>query len=392
MTPWILHIDMDAFFASVEQLDNPQLRGKAVAVGGSSDRGVVSAASYEARKFGVRSAMSTVKARRICPELLLVPGRMKRYKEVSRLAMGVLHEFSPTIEQTSVDEAYLDGTGLDRLFGPIEDVARQIKERMVEATGLTCSVGVAPVRFLAKIASDMDKPNGVYIIHHEDIHSFLATLPVKKIPGVGNKLVETLRRLGVQTCGDVLKKPREYWEKRIGKSGGALYDRACGIDPNGVVTASGAKSCSAENTFHEDTNDRDVLKKWLLVQSERVGGDLRRHEYKGRTVTLKVKFADFKQITRSKSLPDRTDNTALVFETACELLDQLELRRAVRLIGVGVSNFEARSRQIALFDEAPANREATSELDQAVDAVREKFGSQAVTRGSLMGFSRKKSS
>ncbi|WP_319541715.1 DNA polymerase IV [uncultured Pseudodesulfovibrio sp.] len=386
MQHWILHIDMDAFFASVEQLDNPELRGKPVAVGGTSDRSVVSAASYEVRAFGVYSAMSVVKARQLCPDIILVPGRMKRYKEVSRQAMGVLQEFSPTVEQASVDEAYLDGTGLERLFGPIDEVGRRIKARMVEVTGLTCSVGAAPVRFLAKIASDMDKPNGMFILRHDEVTDFLHTLPVKKIPGVGKKLLEILKRHGVRTCGDILLKPRTFWQERLGKYGGALHDRACGIDPNPVVVSSGAKSCSAENTFHEDTTDRVILRKWLLIQAERVGADLRRHGYKGRTVTLKVKFADFKQVTRSRSLGGRTDETSVIFEIACELLEQLQLPRAVRLIGVGVSNFESRTRQVTLFEESPHSAEATSELDKAVDEVRRKFGGKAVTRVELMGF------
>ena len=213
---------------------------------------------------------------------------------------------------------------------------------------------------------------------------------MKKVPGVGPKLVDVLRRLGVKTCGDVLKKPREHWEERLGSYGAVLHDRARGVDPGGVVVSSGAKSCSAENTFREDTTDRDVLVKWLLSQSERVGADLRRHGYRGRTVTLKVKFADFKQITRSKSLDARTDKTDAIFETACGLLSELELRRAVRLIGVGVSNFEARPRQLDLLGETPREMEASSELDRAVDAVREKFGSEAVTRGELLGFRRRK--
>ncbi|MBG0790659.1 MAG: DNA polymerase IV [Desulfovibrionaceae bacterium] len=389
MKTWILHIDMDAFFASVEQMDNPELRGKPVAVGGTSDRSVVSAASYEVRKYGVRSAMSVVKARKLCPEIILIPGRMKRYKEISRQVMAVLAEFSPTVEQASVDEAFLDGTGLERLFGPIDQVGRRIKARMKEATGLTCSVGAAPVRFLAKIASDLDKPDGLSVIRHEDMHEFLYTLEVGKIPGVGGKLMEILARMGVRTCGDVLKKPRAFWEERLGKYGGALFDRASGIDPNGVVPSEAAKSCSAENTFQEDTTDRELLRQWLLAQAERVGEDLRRHGYKGRTVTLKVKFADFRQITRSRSLDARTDNTAIIYETARDLLKQVELKRAVRLIGVGVSNFSARSRQVNLFEEAPAGLEATSELDRAVDAVRKKFGGKAVTRMELLGFKKK---
>ena len=390
MQTWILHIDMDAFFASVEQMDNPELRGKPVAVGGSSDRGVVSAASYEVRKFGVRSAMSVVKARQLCPDIILVPGRMKRYKEISALAMGVLQEFSPTVEKASVDEAYLDGTGLERLFGPIDELGRQIKARMKEVTGLTCSVGAAPVRFLAKIASDMNKPDGMFIIQPHEVESFLHTLPVKKIPGVGKKLLQILNRYRVVTCGDILKHDRAFWQERLGKYGGALHDRARGIDPNGVVTTSAAKSCSAENTFSEDTGDRGQLTQWLLAQSERVGSDLRRHGYKGRTVTLKVKFADFKQITRSKTLSARTDNTTVIFETACELLAQVELRRAVRLIGVGVSNFEGKVRQITLFEDAPETVEQTSELDRAVDAVRQRFGSGAVTRMELLSMKKHK--
>lgn len=380
---------MDAFFASVEQLDHPEYRGKPLAVGGTSDRSVVSAASYEARKWGVRSAMSVVKARKLCPHILLVPGRMGRYKEISHQVMAVLREFSPTVEQASVDEAYLDGTGLERLFGPIDEVGRRIKARVRETTGLTCSVGAAPVRFLAKIASDMDKPDGMYIIRPDEVAGFLRDLPVGRIPGVGAKLAETLRRMGVRTCGDVLARPREHWERRIGKYGGALHDRANGIDPGGVTPTGEAKSCSAENTFAEDTTDRAVLTRWLLAQAERVGADLRAHGHKGRTVTLKVKYADFTQITRSRTLEARTDATAVIFETARQLLDQLELPRAVRLIGVGVSGFEPRARQLSLLDDPAERMEATSGLDLAVDAVRRRFGTRAVTRVDLLDMKKK---
>ncbi|WP_187170622.1 DNA polymerase IV [Salidesulfovibrio onnuriiensis] len=382
-----MHIDMDAFFASVEQLDNPELRGKPVAVGGSSDRGVCSAASYEARRFGVRSALSVVKARQLCPELILVPGRMGRYKELSGKVMAVLHEFSPVVEQASVDEAYLDATGLERLFGPIEAIGRMIKERVRAETGLTCSVGAAPIRFLAKIASDLDKPDGLSIIHPHEVHSFLRELPVGKIPGVGKKMREGLKRFGVYRAGDLLRHDRVYWEGRLGKSGGILHDRARGIDPNPVEPVGAAKSCSAENTFHEDTGDRSLLRKWLLAQSERVGADLRRHGYKGRTVTLKVKFSDFRQITRSHSLESPTDNTAAIFDLAVELLEEVDLPRPVRLIGVGVSNFGDKPRQMSLFEQ-PAKPE-NSKLDRAVDAIREKFGASALTRAELLEFRKK---
>ena len=390
METWILHIDMDAFFASVEQLDNPELRGKPVAVGGTSDRSVVSAASYEVRKFGVHSAMSVVKARRLCPGIILVPGRMSRYKEISRQVMAALGEFSPLVEQASVDEAYLDGTGLERLFGPVDQLGMAIKARIKEVTGLTCTVGAAPVRFLAKIASDLDKPDGLTVIRPEEVTDFLFALPLKKIPGVGGKMLEALLRLGARTCGDVLRHPASFWEERLGKYGRALHERARGIDPNGIHLAEGAKSSSAENTFSEDTVDREVLRKWLLAQSERVGEDLRRHGYRGRTVTLKIKFADFKQITRSHSLGHRTDRTDEIFETACALLDQVEFRRAVRLIGVGVSNFQARDSQLSLLVPSPREVESSSDLDRAVDTVRTRFGSDALTRGELLGFRKKR--
>lgn len=390
MKTWIMHIDMDAFFASVEQMDNPSLRGLPVAVGGDSERGVVSAASYEARTFGVRSAMSMVKAKRLCPSLMIVRGNMRRYKEISHKVMAVLGEFSPLVEQASIDEAYVDGTGLERLFGPIETIGRAIKERVRSETGLTCSVGAGPVRFVAKIASDLDKPDGLSIIRHEDMQDFLRELPVGKIPGVGKRGLDMLRKFRVFTCGDVLRRPREEWERRLGKMGGVLHDRAHGIDPTGVVPGGPAKSCSAENTFEQDTTNRDTLKKWLLAQAERVGGDLRRHGYKGRTVTLKVKFSDYKSITRSRSLDTATDQTDVIYAVGVELLNALELRLPVRLIGLGVSNFGDRPRQLSFFEEPEVTTAARPGLDKAVDSIRERFGTEAVMRGELLAFKKSK--
>lgn len=387
MQKWIMHIDMDAFYASVEQLDNPELRGKPVAVGGTSDRGVISAASYEIRAYGVRSAMSSVKARQLCPHGIFLPGRMWRYKELSARIMDVLGEFSPVVEQASVDEAYVDATGTDRLFGPIDELGTAIKRRVKEETGLNCSVGAAPIRFLAKIASDLDKPDGLSIIRPEDMHDFLRELSVGRIPGVGKRMREILKRFGVRRAGDMLGHDRQYWEDRLGKSGAVLFDRARGIDPGEVVPVAEAKSCSAENTFSEDSSDREVLRTWLLSQSERVGTDLRRHGYRGRTITLKVKFSDFRQITRCRSLDARTDVTDTIFETAVELLDEVELRRPVRLIGVGVSGFDDRQRQLSLLE--PETPEQTSELDRTVDAIRQRFGSDALSRGDLFEFSKK---
>jgi DNA polymerase-4 len=375
----ILHLDMDAFFASVEQLDDPALRGKPVIVG-KGDRGVVSAASYEARKFGVHSAMPVAHARRLCPGGVFVAGRMRRYAEVSRQVMAVLGEFSPLVEQASVDEAYLDVTGTVRLFGPPEELARKIQARVREATGLSCSVGVAPVKFLAKIASDFRKPGGVTVIEPGAVEAFLRDLPVGNIPGVGGKTLPRLASLGVKTCGDVLKYSREFWEGQLGEWGRVLHARARGIGSTEVVTHWEAKSSSAENTFEHDLADLEELKRWLLKQSERVGRDLRKHGWLGRTVTLKVKYADFKQITRSHTLSDPTDSDVVIFETASALLDKASLTKRVRLIGVGVSNFAKGQEQLSLLP-PDAGKEKAGKLDRAVDAIRDKHGKAAVKRG-----------
>ncbi|WP_173083764.1 DNA polymerase IV [Fundidesulfovibrio magnetotacticus] len=376
----ILHLDMDAFFASVEQLDDPSLRGLPVIVG-KGDRGVVSAASYEARAYGVRSAMPVAHARRLCPQGVFVAGRMRRYAEISRQVMAVLGEFSPLVEQASVDEAYMDVTGADRLFGPPAELARKLQARVREAVGLSCSVGVAPVKFLAKIASDYRKPGGVTIIEPHEVEAFLRDLPVGKIPGVGGKTLPRLASLGVKTCGDVLRYSAEFWEARLGEWGLALHARAGGRGSTHIVTDSEPKSSSAENTFEKDLSDPEALKRWLLRQSERVGRDLRKHGLAGRTVTLKIKFSDFKQITRSHTLAEPTDTDEEIFATACRLLDQERLAKAVRLIGVGVSNFARGPRQLALVEDRAKVR--ASRLDRAVDAIRDKHGKAAVKRGRL---------
>jgi DNA polymerase-4 len=378
----ILHLDMDAFFASVEQLDDPSLRGKPVIVG-KGDRGVVSAASYEARVFGVRSAMPVVQAQKLCPQGVFVGGRMSRYAEVSRQVMGVLGDFSPLVEQASVDEAYMDITGTRNLFGPPPELARSLQARVKEVTGLSCSVGVAPVKFLAKIASDFRKPGGVTIIEPEDVAAFLKDLPVGKIPGVGGKTMPRLAALGVKTCGDVLRYSGEFWERHLGEWGRVLHARAMGRGSTEIVTHGEAKSSSAENTFERDLSDVEELRRWLLRQSERVGHDLRKHGWQGRTVTLKLKFSDFKQITRSHTLGDPTDLDEVVFQTACDLLDAVPLNKRVRLIGVGVSNFAKGPSQLTLLPDGQI--EHFRKIDKAVDAIRDKHGKEAVKRGRLFG-------
>lgn len=379
---------MDAFFAAVEQMDHPELRGLPLIIGGDR-RGVVSTCSYEARAFGVHSAMPMATARRLCPQAVVLPGRHRRYGEVSRAVMAALQEFSPLVEQASVDEAYLDATGLARLFGPLEALISRLKARVREASGgLTCSVGAAPVKFLAKICSDINKPDGVYILRPEDMDGFLAALPVGRIPGVGRHMVQGLSSLGVTLAGQLRAYSPEFMQRRFGKWGLALLERVHGRDPRGVCPWRAAKSESSESTFAEDTRDRALLQRTLLAHAERVGARLRRHGSRGRTVTLKVKFADFRLVTRSRTLPAPTNATETLFEVACALLGDLSLPQPVRLIGLGASGFAAPPAQLCLPGTAPAGVSPETEarrqrLDAALDGLRARFGSAAVQRGRL---------
>lgn len=380
---WILHLDMDAFFASVEQLDDPDLRGRPVIIGGA-ERGVVSTASYEARRFGVRSAMPMFQARRLCPQAVFLRGRMGRYKEKSQEIMALLSRFSPLVEQASVDEAYLDATGLERVFGSVEHMARTLQESVVAECGLTCSVGLAPVKFLAKIASDLKKPAGLTVLAHADVPVFLQRLPVGKIPGVGPSLLKKLELLGVRMAADVERYPLEFWQTRLGKAGELLHARARGIDPRPVEPCVAPKSESAENTFDRDTRDPEELASWLLHQAERVGRNLRRQGLAGRTVTLKLKFADFTQITRSRTLREPTNLTRTIYSTGLDLLRENLPQRPLRLIGLGVSHFGGGERQLSLLpDPAEEINQREAQLDATLDAVRDKFGSKAVVRGRL---------
>lgn len=375
-----MHVDMDAFFASIEQLDNPDLRGRPVIVGGGV-RGVVSAASYEARKFGVHSAMPVGQARRLCPQGCFVPGRMARYKEISHQVQAALHDFSPLVEQASVDEAYLDVTGTEHLFGPVESLARQVKHAVTEATGgLTCSVGLAPVKFLAKIVSDLRKPDGLFILPPDEVSAFLHALPVAKIPGVGKTFESALSALGIRTCGDVLLRPESFWERRFGKSGLQLFARAQGIDSREVDPCVAPKSESAEVTFETDTLDDAFLRDWLFRHAERVGRSLRRQGLKARVVTLKIKYANFKQITRQLTLDEPTCATTTLFEHGCALLDGVRLEQPVRLIGLGASHFGDAPRQLSLFP--PAHDEARRlRLDTTLDSLHDRFGKSIIHRG-----------
>ena len=378
----ILHLDMDAFFASVEQLDAPDLRGRPVIIGNSM-RGVASAASYEARAFGVHSAMPIARARRLCPAGVFLPVRMSRYKEISVQVMSVLQDFSPVVEQASVDEAYLDISGTERLFGPPQDLARALKDRIKTEIGLTCSAGIAPVRFLAKIASDWDKPDGLTVVEPDRVQEFLSRVPVDKIPGIGKRAREELRLLQVNMVPDILNFSEAFWIDRFGKRGAVLYRKAQGIDPTPVRPRQPAKSCGAENTFSRDTVDLGELEQWLITQSERVGRELRKGGYKGRTITLKLKFADFTSLTRNTTLPRPTDSTQVIIRHGIALLHKVDLPGKVRLIGISVSGFDSGPTRGLLFPDK--KQEKQDRLDAAMDRIADRYGSGKAGRAGGKG-------
>jgi DNA polymerase-4 len=379
----ILHIDMDAFFASVEQRDNPELKGKCVLVGRDSDRGVVAAASYEARKFGVHSAMPVFQARKLCPQAVFISPRKGRYAEVSREIMSLLSEFSPLVEAVSIDEAYMDISGCERLYGPPVETAQRIKKRIFEATGLTCSVGIAPIKFLAKIASDMNKPDGLFSVMPEEMPAFIAGLPVGKVPGVGPRTRKVLETLSIGTLGDVRKYSESLLEDRLGKFGRRLAALAAGIDPSKVTSHSPTKSISSEQTLSRNIGDKTLLARVLKRQAGEVGRQLRKENLRARTVTLKLKESDFRQATRSITLPSPTQSSETIYRSAAALLDAWRLQKQIRLIGVGASGLIPASTPVQqqLFD-GPEHKNATWEkVDRAMDAITARYGNGSIRKG-----------
>jgi DNA polymerase-4 len=387
MTRRILHIDMDAFYASVEQKDNPELRGKPVIVGGTSGRGVVSAASYEARKYGVRSAMPIFQAKKRCPHAIFVPVRMDRYIQMSEEVMGVLHQYSPLIEQVSVDEAYMDISGLERLYGSAEEIAGKIKVEIKKKTSLTCSIGIAPGKLFAKIASEMGKPDGLTIIRPDQVDEVIRSLTVDQVPGVGKKAKEKLAHLGVYTLGDLRKFSDQKLVDEIGQFGLRLKEFSLGIDDTPVVVYSEAKSISNEETLEKDTDDPEVLKREILSQAESVGRRLRGKGLRGCTITLKLKRSDFTQQTRSITLKDPTNSTETIYNWSLLLLDEVDMHEKFRLVGVGVSNFSSCSGgpvQMSLFQEADQKKKSWENVEKAMDLIKSRFGRDAIKRGPLV--------
>jgi DNA polymerase-4 len=373
---------MDAFFAAIEVLDDSSLKGKPVIVGGLSRRSVVSTASYEARRFGIHSAMPIFKAKEKCPQGVFLPVQMERYKKVSRKIMGLLKDFSPLVEQVSIDEAYLDVTGMENLFGCPEEIARRIKERIGKETGLTCSIGIAPNKFMAKVASDMNKPDGLTIISATKVDQFLSILPVAKIPGVGKKAVEDLRRHSIKIVGDLKRFSKEQLLEDFGKLGLRLYELAKGSDDSKVVSKRETKSISSEETLEKDTEDLTYLKKLIASHADIVGWRLRAEGLKGKTITLKIKFEDFSEMSRGRTINNAMYSTKIISDCAITQLTEYPLKKKVRLIGIAVSNLEVSSEesQFSLFvnaDKTDKNRK----VDEAMDAIRSKFGGKVIERG-----------
>ncbi len=379
----ILHVDMDAFYTSVEQRDDPSLRRRPVAVGGRGNRGVVAAASYEARRFGVHSAMPMVRARRLCPGLVVVPPDFGKYRAVSGVVREVLLSYTPLVEFLALDEAFLDVGGSGRLFGQPSQIATRLRADVRRETGLVCSVGAAPNKFLAKLCSTKAKPDGLLHLPHTQVEAFLRPLPVSDLSGAGQKMVERLERYGFHTIGQVADSDALTLERVLGgRLGAQLHRLAHGTDHRPVTPHEPAKSVSAEETFDHDVDDPEHLHRELLRLCERVGQRLRSSRLAGRTITLKVRFASFETITRSVTLELHTERTHDLVALAGDLLNGLRLERArVRLLGVAVSSLAAgaAARQLALDGDS-----RWEDAERAADRLHARFGAGTVTYGALL--------
>jgi DNA polymerase-4 len=379
----IIHADMDEFFAAVEKLDNPSLRGKPLLVGGDpTGRGVVSTASYEARAFGCHSAMPMARAVRLCPDAIVIPVRGGRYHAVSEEIFEIMGEFTPLIERLSVDEAFLDVTGCERLLGPARKVARDVKTQIKSRTGLTVSVGVAPNKFLAKLASDLEKPDGLTIIEPDRICEVLDPLDIRKLWGVGPAAAKRLEKLNIRTIGELRLASPELVSARFGSVGEHLQRLAAGLDDRPVTPDSQAKSIGQEQTFRVDIGDLGELTRILLGQTQQVARRLRRNQLKARTVTLKLRYGDFTTLTRSTTLDGPTDVTDLLWRAARGLLDNWSARqhRPLRLLGMTASQLTGLAGvQGTLFSDPSQDKQ--HRIDRAVDEIANRFGDGAINRG-----------
>jgi DNA polymerase-4 len=381
MARTIMHIDLDAFFVSVEQAEKPKLRGKPVVVGGRPDRrGVVASASYEARSFGIHSGMPLATAYRLCPQAIFIEGSFPKYRDASQRFMAILADFTPFLEPIGIDEAYLDVTGFESIYGSIHQMALAIKQRVKEELGLCASVGVASCKVVAKIASDLSKPDGLLEVANGDERSFLAPLPIAKLPGIGKKTERILIGLGINTIGKLSITPLSTLKSHFGVSGELLRSYASGIDDRKVELPSAAKSISRETTFGKDTRDRSLLKATLCYLSERVGSNLRQQGKQARCVTLKLRYADFTTITRSQTLTQASDTDRAISDTGLKLLNKAlaQEKQPIRLIGIGVSNLTEPARQLDMLDSSAQRLE---KLNKTIDRIRKKYGFTAIQTG-----------
>ncbi len=395
----ILHVDMDAFYASVELLRRPELRGLPVVVGGPGQRGVVAAASYEARSYGIHSAMPSVRARRMCPDAVFLAGDHAHYRTVSARLMEIFRSLTPLVEPLSLDEAFLDVSGTQRLLGPAPEVAAWLRSRVRDEEGLSCSIGVATNKFLAKLATNRAKPRasrrgpiegpGVHVVPPGEELSFLHPLPVSALWGVGPATLAKLERFGVVTVGDLAQLPLDTLSRALGQGAGApLHALAWGRDSRPVVADQEPKSISHEETFAVDLVSMDALRSEVLRLSEAVASRLRHHGYRGRTIQLKVRYRDFSTVTRSRTLDHATDRGTDVMDAAWSMLVRLPVERGVRLVGVGVANLgkEAPEQQ-SLFDAGDGG--SWDAANEAVDAIRSRFGSALIKPARLVGSDRR---
>src|SRR5262249_4135858 len=385
----VFHVDMDAFFVSVEELSDPALKGQAVVVGGQrGERGVVTAASYAARKFGVHSAMPLRTASKLCPQAIFVPGHPDRYRDCSQKVYAVLESFSPVVEMASIDEAYLDMTGTERLYGPPLRAAHLLHQRMKAETRLNCSVGIATSRLVAKISSDQAKPNGVLWILPGQEAAFLAPLDVRKVPGVGKVTEKNLHAYGIRKVGDLATLDEDFLAQRFGKWGLALAGKARGLDPGGwfdteIGEDEGPKSISHEHTFSEDTSDPDRLESTLARLSEMVGRRLREHKLQARTIQLKLRYSDFSTITRAHSIARATQLDTEIFEEVRDLFHRnWKAGTTVRLLGVHASGWADGDGQMDLLDEG--RHEKWAQTMAAADRMRDRFGDAAISLGTSL--------
>lgn len=386
----IIHLDLDAFFASVEQRDNPAYRGKPLITGGISggggnlNRGVVHAASYEARKYGVHAGMSIWEARQKCPQGIFIPSRISKYLEASKIFFQIGSIYSPLVEPLGMDELFLNVSGCESLFGPIEVIGRKIKERVYGELGLKVSVGIAENKFLAKIATNLGKPDGFYIIYFKDIQKILYPLPISALWGIGRKTEELLKKSGIYQVEQLAKMPDSILDNLLGKNGKKIKLLAQGIDENPVTPPSEVKSISRETTFPTNITEKAILIKELLKISQLVGYTARKEGYKGRTITLKIRFHNFTTFNKSKTLENSTHLDDIIFKTIVELLNKVKLKKGgVRLLGIRLSNLspEDKRNQLKFVRD---KEDKLEQLSQSLDKIREKFGSKAITRASLL--------